>query len=148
MSVDLLSCSLVADGKLEMGTQLVFGMTSGLALSQLEHLCLNFPLLKQKKVSTIMCGQNWHIPAHLPWPIQQLLQSCSSISLPSVPVPDSAVWIANSTGRPSVKDAWNLVQSKATPVGWSKLVWNNLVRPRIYTLIWTLLHRKTPTKYG
>lgn len=128
-----------------MRTQLSLWYYFWLGSSTIAASLPQFSFSRKEKVA-FNIDQNWHIPAHLPQPIQQLLQSCSSISLLSVQVLDSTIWIANSTGRLFVKDVWKLVRSRAAPVGWSKLVWNNLVRPRISTFIWILLHRKTPTQ--
>ena len=90
-------------------------------------------------------GWNWSIPSHLPWVIKYYLQSASTSHSPTNAV-DSLSWVGCSNGNHSLQQAWQLVRSRAAPVNWAPLVWNNLISPGISCLIWRLLHRRTPTQ--
>lgn len=102
---------------------------------------LFFPHLD--KISTLINGQSWQIPDSLPKVIKQCLQPAYYLPLPPQPELDFASWWANPSGILSIKETWNTVRTPATSVPWLKLVWNQIIRLCVSTLIWSSQEKLT-----
>ena len=71
-----------------------------------------------------------------------LFQATRGILLVDEHSVDTIFWKDSSTGILSLKAAWDLVRSQATPPPWIGLIWNKVVNPRLACFAWRLLLRK------
>ena len=114
-----------------------------------DPIALRFPLVQfseRDRVADPIQGNSWHFPPAVPDEVRGfLLQQSNIISTRDPSVPDLLSWKGSSSGSLSLKSTWDSLRSLAAKVDWHKLVWNNLISPRLSCFNWRLLLRKTPT---
>lgn len=117
----------------------VFGMIIGLIPNQLPPRLPSFQFSENDLVADIIADNAWCIPSQLPFRLQEFLSHSTNlipISTERDNIPDSLSWPGSSSGVFSMKAAW---------IPWHKLIWNNLINPRIACTTSRLLLRRTLT---
>lgn len=99
-------------------------------------------------VADIIVDNAWYIPIQLPIQLQEFLAlSTNPIPIGDSTAPDSLSWDGSTTCNFSLREAWNLLRTKAAETTWYGLNWNKFINPRLACLSWRLMHRKTPTNF-
>ncbi|KAL2319253.1 hypothetical protein Fmac_028222 [Flemingia macrophylla] len=98
----------------------------------------------QSSLSMFVKEGAWWIPGSLVQRIHDIVNSVSSIPIPSNGLLDTPVWKGCNSGVINLRQVKCYLQSPGPSPGWGKLIWNKMVPPTRSCLVWKLLWGRLP----
>ncbi|GAU23976.1 hypothetical protein TSUD_327770 [Trifolium subterraneum] len=97
------------------------------------------------RVSDFIINHQWFVPLDLQAAYPTLLPYLNQFDIPLEDKEDKLLWIHNSHGDLTLKDANLFFTNPGQKVNWAKSVWNIVVPPSKSFMVWRLFHHKMPT---
>lgn len=96
-------------------------------------------------VNMYILNNHWNISEELENQFPGLRSIVSQVTIPEILKPDKLVWLHNSTGILTAKEAYDYKKNHFRKLHWTKHIWSADIPPSKSLMVWRLMHNKLPT---
>jgi ribonuclease HI len=118
---------------------------SGISIVNYLHIPQQLHSQLRATVSDFIINHQWFVPLDLQAAYPTLLPYLNQFTIPLEDKEDKLLWIHNSHGDLTLKDAYSFFTTVGQKVNWAKSVWNIAIPPSKSFMVWRLFHHKMPT---